>query len=59
MATHNLFALFTKKLLVASDNMYMTNQRMKVYFVNFFFHPKSLSFTTSVNATCSTQLLRF
>ncbi len=27
-------------ILVASDNMYMTSQRMKGYFVDFFFHPK-------------------
>ncbi len=28
------------RILVASNNMYMTNQRMKVYFIDFFFHPK-------------------
>jgi hypothetical protein len=27
-------------ILVASDNMYMTSQRMKAYFIDFFFHPK-------------------
>jgi hypothetical protein len=41
MATHNLFPLFTKShILVVNDNMYMINQRMKVYFIDFFFHSK-------------------
>ncbi len=54
MATHNLFALFTKKsrILVVNDNTYMTSQKMKVYFIEFFFIQNLLSFTTSVNATC-------
>ncbi len=42
MVTHNLFPLFTKKsrILVANNNTYMTSQRMKAYFVDFFSHPK-------------------
>ncbi len=27
-------------ILVTSDNMYMTSQRMKAYFIDFFFHLK-------------------
>ncbi len=29
-------------ILVINDNTYMANQRMKVYFVNFFLHSKFL-----------------
>jgi hypothetical protein len=36
------------RILVASDNTYMISQRMKAYFVDFFFHPNSLSFATNV-----------
>jgi hypothetical protein len=31
MATHNLFALFTKKLLVASDNVYDQSKDESVF----------------------------
>jgi hypothetical protein len=33
---------------IANDNMYTFNQRMKMYFVEFFFHPKTMLVTTMV-----------
>jgi hypothetical protein len=27
-------------ILVASDNTYITSEKMKIYFVDYFFHPK-------------------
>jgi hypothetical protein len=37
-----LFTIVHQKshILVANDNIYMISQRMKAYFVDFFFHPK-------------------
>ncbi len=29
-------------ILVTNDNTYVANQRMKAYFINFFFHSKFL-----------------
>jgi hypothetical protein len=28
-----------KNMLIEFDNMYMANQRLKMYFIDFFFHP--------------------
>jgi hypothetical protein len=28
------------RILIASDNTYITSQNMKAYFIEFFFHPK-------------------
>jgi len=39
--------------------MYMIGQKMKAYFVDFFFIQNLLLFVTSVNAICPTQLLKF
>jgi hypothetical protein len=51
MATYHLFPMHQKNcILVASDNTYMASQRMKVYFINFFFHLIFLSFVA--NVTC-------
>jgi hypothetical protein len=41
-------------ILVASDNTYMSSQRMKEYFIDFFFIQNLLSFAPNVNATCPT-----
>jgi hypothetical protein len=38
-------------ILITSDNMYMTNQMMKVYFIDFFFIQNLLSFAISSNVT--------
>jgi hypothetical protein len=37
-------------ILVTKDNMYMVNQKMKVYFVDFVFIQNSSSF--AINVTC-------
>ncbi len=40
-------------ILVASNNTYMANQWMKVYFTDFLFIQNSLSFATSVTCNLS------
>ncbi len=40
-------------ILVASNNTYMANQRMRVYFIDFLFIQNSLSFATSVTCNLS------
>jgi hypothetical protein len=35
-------------MVVANDNIHIVNQKMKLYFVDFFFHPQSMSFATMV-----------
>ncbi len=44
MTTHDLFPFFIKKnhIIDANNNMYMVSQRMKMYLVDFCFHPKFL-----------------
>jgi hypothetical protein len=39
------------RILVVSDNTYMISQRMKAYFVDFFFHPKFVVVCDLSNAT--------
>jgi hypothetical protein len=50
MATYQSFLLVTKSLHGNYKNTYIINQRMKLYFVVFFFHPQTMSFVTMV--TC-------
>jgi hypothetical protein len=56
-------------ILVSNNNMYATNQQMKMYFINFFFIQNSLSFVTNpdlfnarngiliANVTCNSKLI--
>lgn len=51
VATHYLLVLDVDQIscmIVANNNTYIVNQKMKSYFVSFFFHPKSMLFAIMV-----------
>jgi len=49
MTTHYLFSLFN--ILIINDNTYTTNETIKVYFVDFFVHPKFIVVYNLFNVT--------
>ncbi len=46
-------------MFIINRNMYIFSQKMKIYFVDFYFHPKTMSFAIWSYATCQTQLMGF
>jgi hypothetical protein len=56
VAAHYLFMLDVDQIscmIVANNNTYIVNQKMELYFVSFFFHPKSMLFVIMV--TCDSS----
>jgi hypothetical protein len=49
MTTHYLLSLFN--ILITNDNTYTTNERIKMYFVDFFVHPKFIVVYNLFNVT--------
>jgi len=45
-------------IVVASNNTYMANQRMKVYFIDFLFIQNSLLFATNVTCNLSNTITK-